>query len=220
MGCYSDERMINLGAGYHNLLKLASIAYEEGFYYKPRIDREVLQQYSDGLICTSACLGGELTQALLRGDRQAAEEIARYYLGVFGEDRFYIELQDHGLEEQKLTNPMLVDLAGRLGIGLIATNDIHYLEQGDADEQHHLSRLTARLLELGGTPVDLPGGLQDLSLEGWEAEASQREDREIEFYDGFLEAEYVDAETRELLAAVLESEHQHRRHLGGKWMSA
>lgn len=93
-------------------------------------------------------------------------------------------------------------------------NELH------ADEQHHLSRLTARLLELGATPVDLPGGLQDRSLDGWEAEAAGREAREIEFYGGFLEAEYVDSETRELLAEVLESERQHRRHLGGKWMSA
>jgi rubrerythrin len=93
-------------------------------------------------------------------------------------------------------------------------NELH------ADEQHHLSRLTARLLELGGTPIDLPGGLQDLSLEGWEEEATRREDREVEFYGGFLEAEYVDEETREVLAEILESERQHRRHLGGKWMSA
>lgn len=93
-------------------------------------------------------------------------------------------------------------------------NELH------ADEQHHLSRLTARLLELGHTPVELEGGLKELPLQGWEVEAATREDREIEFYADFVAAGYVDPDTRELLAEVLESEHQHRRHLGGKWMSA
>ena len=119
--------------GYQNLLKLASIAYLEGFYYRPRIDKEILRQYSDGLICTSGCLGAEIPQALLRDDRRAAEEIAKLYLDLFGEERFYIELQDHGLEETKLTNPMLADIARRLGIGLIATNDVHYLEHADVE---------------------------------------------------------------------------------------
>jgi len=119
--------------GYQNLLKLTSIAYREGFYYRPRIDKALLKEYSDGLICMSACLGGEVPQALLRNDRKAAEEIAKFYLGLFGEDRYYIELQDHGLEEQKLTNPLLVDLAQRLGIGMAATNDVHYLAYEDVE---------------------------------------------------------------------------------------
>ncbi len=120
-------------AGYKNLLKLSSIAYREGYYYRPRIDKEVLRAHADGLICTSTCLGGEIPQALMKEDRQAAEETARFYLDTFGEENFYIELQDHGLPEQKQTNPELRDIARRLGIGTIVTNDVHYLEHGDSE---------------------------------------------------------------------------------------
>ncbi|HSW46344.1 MAG TPA: DNA polymerase III subunit alpha [Phycisphaerae bacterium] len=119
--------------GYRNLLKLSSIAYREGFYYKPRIDREVLRAHSEGLICSSACLGGEVPQALLSSDRRAAEDIARWYLDVFGEDGYYLELQDHGLPEQKQANPEIVDLAQKLGIGLIVSNDVHYLDPEDVE---------------------------------------------------------------------------------------
>jgi DNA polymerase III subunit alpha len=117
--------------GYRNLLKLASIAYREGFYYRPRIDKEVLQAHHEGLIGLSACLGGEIPQALIRGDVRAAEEITRTYLEILGEDGFYLELQDQGMEEQKLVNPLMIDLAGRMGVGLVATNDVHYLEADD-----------------------------------------------------------------------------------------
>jgi len=119
--------------GYQNLLRLSSLAYIEGYYYKPRIDRDILREYSEGLICSSACLAGEIPQALLREDRRGAEEIAKAYLDIFGEERFFIELQDHGLSEQRLTNPELVDLAGRLGIGCIVTNDVHYIEHDDVE---------------------------------------------------------------------------------------
>ncbi|UCG31904.1 MAG: DNA polymerase III subunit alpha [Phycisphaerales bacterium] len=119
--------------GYVNLMRLCSIAYREGFYYRPRIDREVLAEHSAGLICTSACLGGEMAQALVRGNRAAAEEIAKAYASIFGPDRFYIEIQDHGLAEQKMINPELADTARRLGVGLIATNDVHYLEHDDVE---------------------------------------------------------------------------------------
>ena len=117
--------------GYRNLLKLSSIAYREGFYYKPRIDKEVLREHSKGLICTSACLGGEIPQALLADRRKDAEEIAKLYLDLFGEENFYIELQDHGLREQKDVNPLLHDLAHKLGIGVTVANDVHYLSHED-----------------------------------------------------------------------------------------
>ena len=116
--------------GYQNLLKLGSIAYTEGFYYKPRIDKEVLQQYSEGLVCTSACLGGEIPSALMKDDRKKAKEIAETYLEIFGPDRFFIELQKH-IREQDQVNPELMDLADRLGIGCVATNDVHFLLEGD-----------------------------------------------------------------------------------------
>ncbi|MCP4592890.1 MAG: DNA polymerase III subunit alpha [bacterium] len=119
--------------GYRNLLKLSSIAYQEGFYYRPRIDKQVLAELSEGLICTSSCLGGEIPQALLKKNRRAAEDLVRTYLEIFGPEHFFIELQDHGLPEQRVVNPELVDLANRFGVGTIATNDVHYLEHGDVE---------------------------------------------------------------------------------------
>ena len=117
--------------GYHNLLKLCTRAFREGFYYRPRIDKEILREHHQGLICTSTCLGGEIPQALLADRRRAAEDFAKTYLDIFGEENFFIELQDHGLKEQQLTNPELADLARKLGIGIVATNDVHYLEAED-----------------------------------------------------------------------------------------
>jgi len=118
--------------GYHNLMELNSIAFTEGFYYKPRIDDEALRSHSDDLICLSACLGGEILQNLLHGQYEAAKERALWFKGVFG-DRYYLELQDHGLKEQKRTNPLLMRLSKELGIPLVVTNDIHYIEKDDAD---------------------------------------------------------------------------------------
>ena len=119
--------------GYKNLMKLASIAYCEGFYYKPRIDKEVLKQYSKGLICTSSCLGGEVPSALMKRDYKSAKKVAETYLEIFGPERFFIELQKQGLAEQDLVNPELADLARKSGIGLVATNDVHFLTRDD----HH-----------------------------------------------------------------------------------
>ncbi len=116
--------------GYGNLLKLSSIAYTEGFYYKPRIDKEVLKKYSEGLIATSACLGGEIPGALMQDNRKKAREIAEIYLSIFGPDRFFIEIQKH-IAEQDQVNPELTDLASRLGIGCVATNDVHFLLADD-----------------------------------------------------------------------------------------
>ncbi len=120
-------------AGYHNLLKLASAGYTEGFYRKPRIDKEILREFSDGLICTSTCIGGEIPQAFLNKDRKAAEDTAKTYLEIFGPDRFFIELQDHNMPEQRMLNPELIDMANRLGVAAIATNDVHYLEHDDVE---------------------------------------------------------------------------------------
>ncbi len=119
--------------GYHNLLKLASIGYLEGFYYKPRIDKEMLAEFSEGLICTSTCLKAEIPQAILYRDRNYAEEAAKTYLKIFGPERFFIEVQDHGIALQQQINPALFDIARRLGLGVIATNDVHYLEPDDVE---------------------------------------------------------------------------------------
>ncbi len=119
--------------GYRNLLKLGSIAYREGFYYKPRIDKEVLKEYSKGLICTSACLGGEIPSAFLKRDYKAAKKVAETYLEIFGPERFFIEVQKQGIKEQDMVNPELADLAKKLGVGLVATNDVHFLNKEDHD---------------------------------------------------------------------------------------
>lgn len=117
--------------GYKNLSKLVSIGFTEGYYYKPRIDLEVLEQYHEGLICLSACLAGAVNQALLNGQTEKAEEIVLWHKRVFGED-YYIEIQNNGIKEQVLANQKLVQLARKLDIPLVATNDAHYLKREDA----------------------------------------------------------------------------------------
>ena len=119
--------------GYQNLMILSSLAYTEGFYFRPRIDDELLARYNEGLICLSACLGGEILQHLLNGDWEEAKRRALWFSSVFDDGRYYLELQDHGLEEQKRTNPLLKRLSDETGIPLVATNDIHYIEQSDAN---------------------------------------------------------------------------------------
>ncbi len=118
--------------GYMNLVKLASDAACKGFYMKPRINFELLKEHHEGIICCSACLGGEVLQNLLQGDYEEAKAVAKRYKDLFGDD-YYIELQDHGLEDQKRTNPDLIKIAKELGIKMIITNDSHYLRKEDAD---------------------------------------------------------------------------------------
>ena len=124
-------------AGYKNLIKLVSTAWCDGFYYKPRINFELLEKHHEGLICTSACLGGEVLKELLKGEKDKAYECANKYKELFGDD-YYIELQDHNLDEQKRTNPELIKLSKELGIKMIITNDSHYLKKEDADAQDTL----------------------------------------------------------------------------------
>ncbi|MCP2621204.1 DNA polymerase III subunit alpha, partial [Candidatus Aminicenantes bacterium AC-334-E05] len=119
--------------GYKNLVQLLTKSYLEGFYYKPRIDKEILSQYSEGLIGLSSCLKGEIPTLLLKGMNKEAEDVASQYRDIFGEGNFYIELQDHGLEDQKKLNPLLIELAQRLNLPLVATNDIHYIKREDAE---------------------------------------------------------------------------------------
>lgn len=117
--------------GYQNLIKLVSIAYKEGYYYKPRIDLEILKQYHDGLICLSACLAGSVNQAILKDDIELAKEIALWHKEIFGED-YYLEIQNNSLPEQVMVNQKLIMLSRQLGIPLVATNDAHYLKKEDS----------------------------------------------------------------------------------------
>ena len=121
--------------GYQNLIKIVSAAWTEGFYTKPRIDHELLEKHHEGLICLSACLAGEIPQALLKDDYEKAKETALWYKNLFGSDNYFLEIQDHGLAEQKRTNPYIIKLARELGIGLVATNDAHYIKKEDAEVQ-------------------------------------------------------------------------------------
>ena len=117
--------------GYKNLAKLVSLGYTEGFYYKPRIDKEILEKYHEGLVCCSACLAGEVNQAILRNDMEEAKKVALWFKNVFGDD-YYLEIQNNGIKEQVLVNQKLIELSRELDIPLVATNDAHYLKREDA----------------------------------------------------------------------------------------
>ncbi|MBW2545364.1 MAG: DNA polymerase III subunit alpha, partial [Deltaproteobacteria bacterium] len=119
--------------GYKNLMKLTSAGYLEGFYYKPRVDKELLALHSEGLICMSACLNGEIPHLLLGGNNDAAEKMALEYREMFGEDNFYLEIMENGLDEQKQVNKQLIEMGAKLSIPMVATNDCHYLNREDAE---------------------------------------------------------------------------------------
>ncbi|NUM56362.1 MAG: DNA polymerase III subunit alpha [Candidatus Hydrogenedentes bacterium] len=124
--------------GYHNLCKLSSLGYTEGFHYKPRVDFDLLKKYSEGLIATSACLAGEIPQFLMNDDRDSANEAIKKYVEVYGRDNFLIEIMDHGIPEQIKINPMLAELAEHHGLMVIATNDCHYTDKDDATSHEAL----------------------------------------------------------------------------------
>ncbi|OGF53832.1 MAG: DNA polymerase III subunit alpha, partial [Candidatus Fraserbacteria bacterium RBG_16_55_9] len=117
--------------GYRNLMKLTSLGYLEGFYYRPRVDKELLRQHSEGLLVLSGCLKGEIPTLLLRGDANAAEQAAREFQALFGKENFFIELQDHGLEEQRRLRAPLMDLAKQISAPVTASNDVHFLARVD-----------------------------------------------------------------------------------------
>lgn len=121
--------------GYQNLIKLVSLSFTEGFYGKPRVDRELLKKYSGGLIALSACLAGEIPRRLSEGNFAAASEACDFYKETFGENNFFIEIQNHGIEEQGKILPDLIRLAKEKNVGLVATNDCHYIEKSDAQMQ-------------------------------------------------------------------------------------
>ena len=118
--------------GYKNLIKIVSTGYIKGYYYKPRIDKEVLRQHSEGIIALSACLAGKVQNELLNGNYKGAKEEAAELLEIFGEGNFYIEIQDQGLEEEAMIKPQLIQISRELGIPMVATNDVHYVRKEDA----------------------------------------------------------------------------------------
>ena len=117
--------------GYANLMKIVSVGFVEGFYYRPRVDRETLEKYHEGIIALSACLAGEVPRYLMRGLYEEARETARYYQNLFGKDNYFLELQDHGIPDQKLVNQQLLRMSQELDIPLVATNDVHYTYEDD-----------------------------------------------------------------------------------------
>ena len=129
--------------GYKNLIKLDSIAYVDGFYYKPRIDYKLLSEHSEGLVCLSGCLAGRVSKRLLQNDYEGAKEAALMLHGIFKDD-FYLEIQDHGLEEQKRINPLIIKLSKELNIPLVATNDVHYIEKEDNEVQDVIACISTK----------------------------------------------------------------------------
>ncbi len=140
-------------AGYRNLAAMVSMAWTEGFYNRPRVDFALLKQYHEGLIALSACVSGEIPRALLRGDYQGAKEAALRYREIFGPENFFLELQDHGLSDEKLVNPGLLRLSEETGVPLVCTNDCHYIDPED-QEMHRV----LMCIQTGRT-VEEKGGL-------------------------------------------------------------
>ena len=124
--------------GYRNLMKLSSLGYIEGFYYRPRIDKELLAELNEGIICTTACIAGEVPTMLKRHDVAAAERAVDEYLRIFGPERFFLEIQQHEGDDSPHVRPMMIDLAKRKGVGLVATNDVHFLNADDFEAHNAL----------------------------------------------------------------------------------
>ena len=119
--------------GYRNLVKLVSLANIEGMYYKPRVDKELLRKYHEGIICLSACIAGEIPHAIIQGNMAKADELVQEYVGIFGKENFFLEVQKHGLPAERKSNAGLVELAKKYDIGLVATNDLHYVHREDSE---------------------------------------------------------------------------------------
>ncbi len=136
-GNVNDERYFHLillaenNTGYNNLMKIVSKGFTEGFYYKPRVDHELLEQYHEGIICLSACLAGEIPSSIIKGFYEEAKETALYYENVFGKGNFFLEMQDHGIPEQRTVNQALMRMHEETGIDLVVTNDVHYTYKED-----------------------------------------------------------------------------------------
>ena len=142
--------------GYKNLIRMVSLGFTEGFYSRPRVDDELLAKYHEGLIALSACLAGEIPSRLVAGDYDGAVKSAEKYSRIFGKDNFFIELQNHGIAEQRQILPSLAKLARECGLGMVATNDVHYIKRSDASTQAVLM-----CIQTGSTVADgRPAGFE------------------------------------------------------------
>ncbi len=126
---YHLTLLVKNNKGYQNLMKLVSLSFTEGFYYKPRVDKELLREYSEGLIALSGCIGGEVPKYLIAGETDSAKQALEEYIDIFGKENFYLELQDSDVPEQKIAIKALAGLAKEYSIQLVATNDVHYLDK-------------------------------------------------------------------------------------------
>ena len=159
-----DDRYYHLillaenNTGYANLMKIVSRSFTEGYYYKPRVDEALLREFHEGIIASSACLAGEVARAIVRDDLPAADKAARKYLDIFGEGNFFLELQDHGYADQQKVNRALVSMSERLGIPLIATNDIHYTYADDVEAHDILLRIQTGKKLSDENRMRYPGG--------------------------------------------------------------
>ncbi|MGN1481150.1 DNA polymerase III subunit alpha [Porcipelethomonas sp.] len=142
--------------GYQNLIKLVSKGYTEGFYSKPRVDMELLEQYHEDLICLSACLAGEIPRKLLNNDYEGAKKTALKYRDIFGTDNYYLEIQDHGIKEQREILPLICRLSKETGIPMAATNDVHYIEKSDAEVQNVLMCIQMKKTIYEPNPMKFP----------------------------------------------------------------
>lgn len=139
--------------GYRNLIRMVSLSFTDGFYAKPRVDLDLLRECHEGLIALSGCLAGYIPRCILRGEYEEARQYATQLSEIFGKDRFYLEIQDHGLEEQKTVNREIIRIAGETGIGLVATNDVHYLRRADAETQAILMCIQMNRVIADGRPI-------------------------------------------------------------------
>lgn len=140
--------------GYHNLMKIVSLSQLEGFYYKPRVDKEILRTYSKGIICLSACIAGELPVLILQGNIDGARRCLEEHIEIFGKENYFLEIQNHDLDEERKVNKVLKQLAQEYGLGLVATNDLHYVRREDAEAQDVLLCLQT------GSTVDEPNRMR------------------------------------------------------------
>ena len=139
--------------GYHNLIRMVSLSFTEGFYGKPRVDMELIESYHEGLIALSACLAGYIPRCLANDEYDTAKAYALKMQQIFGNDSFYLELQDHGIRLQKQVNRQLLRLSSETGIPVVATNDVHYLKKSDAENQAILTCIQTNNVLANGRPL-------------------------------------------------------------------